>query len=216
MLLTFSFELLAAIWIAWRYKLDRTAWMIIAVLVMLAIFQLAEWQVCANSGAQLWARVGFVATALLVPMGTQLTQTFSPDKPGARLNAVTWWLAIFFSAWFLLIPGSVEFIWCGGNYSIYKLATFLGYPYFAYYFVFLTLTLLQIRSRVKQTKSASSRRALTGLGIGMASFMIPTLLVNIAHPDMVRAMPSVLCGFAVILACFLVGVVAPAVLKPRR
>ena len=214
MFLTFSFELLAAVWIIMRYKFDRRAALI--VLIFLAVFQIAEYQVCAQSGAQIWARIGFVATALLIPLGTSLIIAISRDVLGRRLELVLWTLAALFIAWFLFVPSSVVFVWCGGNYSIYHLAPILGTLYGMYYFGALALMLLQINRRMHTRLSVAKARGLMGLGVGLSAFIIPTLIVNILDPTTVRAIPSILCGFAVVLAIFLTGVVAPAVLRPRK
>ncbi len=216
MFLTFSFELLAAIWILMRYRLDRRAILIILILVFLAVFQVAEYQVCAQAGAQIWARIGFIATALLIPLGTSLINAISQDELGKRLELVLWLIAALFITWFLLVPTSVAFVWCGGNYSIYHLAPVLGTLYGMYYFGALALMLLQINRRMHTRLSAAKARGLMGLGVGLSAFIIPTLVVNILDPTTVRAIPSILCGFAVVLAIFLAGVVAPAILRPRK
>ena len=76
--------------------------------------------------------------------------------------------------------------------------------------------LVQINRRMHTRLSAATAKGLMGVGLGLSSFIIPTLAVNIIDPTTLRAIPSILCGFAVIFAMFLVGVVAPAVLHPRK
>lgn len=216
MFLTFSFELIAAAWIILRYKFDRKASLIVAILVFLAAFQVAEYQVCAEASSQIWARFGFIATAVLIPLGTSLINALSKDSWGVRLERILWALGAAFIAWFLLVPSSVVFVWCGGNYSLYRLQPILGVLYTTFYFVSLTLMLVQINRRMHTRLSAATAKGLMGVGLGLSSFIIPTLAVNIIDPTTLRAIPSILCGFAVIFAMFLVGVVAPAVLHPRK
>lgn len=216
MFLTFSLELVAAVWLMLRYKFDRRSAVMVALLVFLAIFQIAEYRVCAQAGDQAWARIGFIATALLVPLGASLVNAISHDRFGLRLEQVLWGLAAGFIAWFLIDPSSVQFVWCGGNYSIYHLAPVLGTLYAIFYFGALALILVQINRRMHTRLSAAKARGLMGIGVGMSAFIIPTLVVNLLDPTTLRAIPSILCGFAVIFALFLVGAVAPAVLRPRK
>lgn len=52
-------------------------------------------------------------------------------------------------------------------------------------------------------------RALKVLIVGYAAFMAPTTLVNIIDPSTIAGIPSIMCGFAVILALILSGFVLP-------
>jgi hypothetical protein len=46
--------------------------------------------------------------------------------------------------------------------------------------------------------------------------MLPTLVIHTLEPNTFLAIPSIMCGFAVVYAVILVGVVAPAVSPVRR
>ena len=46
--------------------------------------------------------------------------------------------------------------------------------------------------------------------------MVPTTAVNLVSPATIDGIPSIMCGFAVLLAIALVAGVAPRILKSRR
>ena len=215
MLLTFSFEFTAAAWIAWRYQLDRRAWLIIAVLINLAIFQVAEYQVCANHWAANWARVGFVATAILIPLGLYLIDSIVPSRRTKLAARLTSLLAIAFIVWFIAVPESVTIVFCGGNYTFFRIDLLLARLYSTFYYLSLLISVGLGLQAARQARSAKLSRALVWLVVGYLSFMLPTLIINGLNPILLSTLPSVLCGFAVIMAIILVGMVAPVVLKPR-
>lgn len=216
MLLTFSFEFLAAAFIAWRYRLNRRAVLMIAILINLGLFQVAEWNVCANAGAQLWARIGFVGTALLIPLGVNFVHELHPTAVSRRAGWLAWAGALGFIAWFLFVPNSVSFVFCGGNYSIYRLTTGLSYLYSAFYWFWLVFTVWLSAWSTRLSKKPMIRRALLAYIAGYLSFMLPTLISNAATPELLKAVPSVLCGFAIFFAIILISLVAPASLERRR
>ena len=45
--------------------------------------------------------------------------------------------------------------------------------------------------------------------IGYVLFMVPTTFVNIVDPSTISGIPSIMCGFAVLLAATLAGKVLP-------
>lgn len=51
--------------------------------------------------------------------------------------------------------------------------------------------------------------ALLYLGIGYASFMLPTTIVYLIDQTTIAGIPSIMCGFAVLLALCLVFAVLP-------
>jgi len=62
-----------------------------------------------------------------------------------------------------------------------------------------------------QSKAAvkNIRQSLYSLMIGYVLFMVPTTFVNIVDPSTISGIPSIMCGFAVLLAATLAGKVLP-------
>ena len=199
-----------------RYELDRKAVIIIAILVNLGLFQIAEWQVCANAGAQVWARIGFIATAILIPLGVDFIHHLAPSQLSKTARSLAWITAGAFIAWFVLVPNSVNFVFCGGNYSIYRLSIVLGYSYAAFYWGWLFFTVWMANRSLRFMKMPRDNRAMQAFMIGYGSFIIPTLISNAAAPETLKAIPSILCGFAIFFAIILVGFVAPNSLVRKK
>lgn len=215
MFLTYGFEFAAALYILWRYEWDRTTLIITALLINLGAFQVAEWQVCANDGAQFWGRLGFVATALLIPLGAELVQAIAPSRVARWLANAAWILAAIFIGCFFFVPGAVEIIFCGGNYTLFQISDYIWIPYTIYYFGFLFMSVSIVVWTSLWTKHHKVSSALRWLAAGYLSFLIPSLTIYTLDPATRRGLPSIMCGFAVLLAITLVGKVAPLTLKRR-
>jgi fatty acid desaturase len=78
-----------------------------------------------------------------------------------------------------------------------------------YYYGWLLLGMLLCWKYGRSTKQKSVRSALYALAIGYASFLVPTTIANTIDPSTIAGIPSIMCGFAVILAFVLVGRVLP-------
>ena len=75
MVATFILEVAFAIYTIARYKLTPVSRLAVAILIGLAVFQLAEFNVCEGAfgvDSLTWARIGHVAITLLPPLGIQL------------------------------------------------------------------------------------------------------------------------------------------------
>ena len=86
--------------------------------------------------------------------------------------------------------------------------------YSIYYFGVIAVTvgigLLQLRKA-----NILIKRNILWLIAGYAVFIIPVAILTITHPDSRQAIPSILCGFAVLFAVVLVTKVCRGVLKKR-
>ena len=60
-----------------------------------------------------------------------------------------------------------------------------------------------------KTSSKHIRRSLGSLIVGYVLFMAPTTFVNIIDPSTIIGIPSIMCGFAVLMAVVLAGKVLP-------
>ena len=75
MIATFVIEIALAVYVNWRYKFNNITKLAISILFFLAVFQLAEYNVCEGSfgiDSLSWARVGYVAITMLPPLGFHL------------------------------------------------------------------------------------------------------------------------------------------------
>lgn len=214
MLATFLFEIGAALYIAWRYKWSSSTRLVIAILTCLAVFQAAEYIICGGGGMK-WAQIGFVAITLLPPLGFHLAHTLA----GKTMSYVVY-AAYATSAVFIVLFGfmshSLTSQTCTGNYVIFEFAPGVTPFYSVYYYGWLLLGTIVSYRWAKSAKDKARSKALQALMAGYLLFMLPTTLANLVDPMTIRAIPSVMCGFAVLLAVVLVYWVVPAIGKVRN
>ena len=207
MIATFLFEIFSVVYILWRYKLNLATQIIIAILVNLAIFQYAEYRICDGGDIQ-WAKIGFVAISFLPPLGIHLASVIA--KKNTQYISLIYGLAAMFSLFFLL-TSAIESQVCGGNYVIFEYAksplALIVYP--LYYYSLTLMGMILSFKWARDKNNHKSKTALVSLGAGYAIFLIPTTTVNILAPQTIQAIPSIMCGFAVLLAVALVWKVVP-------
>jgi hypothetical protein len=196
-----------------RYKLSPVTRLVTAFLFFLAVFQLAEFNICGNFGpsALTWARIGFVAITMLPPLGIHLFQVISGYKnrwlTAAAYGSGLVWATVFgASGW--AFSGPV----CAGNYIIFDLASPIEHSYFVYYYFWLLATIGLCLWHANRAKPRP-RAALLWLAAGYLVFVVPTALVNTAHPATTAGIPSIMCGFAVLFALILTFKILPKISK---
>ncbi len=211
MIATFAIEIILAVHTLVRYKLSAVTRLAASMLICLAVFQLAEFNICEGAlglDSANWARLGFVAITLLPPMGIHLATKLAKDNQPV-LVAGAYAVAVAFAGYFMFVAHGLTGPACMGNYVIFEIAQGAGGLYTMYYYALLIVAVAYARQMASRAQQAHKARALNALAIGYLAFMVPTTAINLVNPDMVSAMPSIMCGFAVILALVLAGEVLP-------
>ena len=218
MILTFLFELGAALLILWKYKTKRETQLIVALLLCLAIFQLAEYMICIAAfglSSLDWARFGWIAISFLPPLGVHLGMVIA-QKQEKLLLALGYGIAIAFSGYFLTVGHGLSGSVCHGNYVIFEVASPALPIYMAYYYAWLAAGVAAAFLYARDIKKKPRRTALRWLGVGYLAFIIPTIAVNALNPETLQAIPSIMCGFAVLLAVVLLFAVTPRVAEMKK
>lgn len=213
MIATMAIEACLAIYTLWRYKMTSLTRLAAVTLVMLASFQLAEFFVCTGSvgHAVMWSRIGFAAIATLPPIGLHLMHAVA-DKPRRRLVATAYATMAGFIVFFLAFPAVFDSYQCTGNYVVFRLRPNAGGAFWVFYMGWLfTAIFLGAHWANQYLRQANTRRlrAIQGLIIGWAVFLVPTAIANIVNPASREGIPSVMCGFAVLFALILVLYIMP-------
>jgi hypothetical protein len=221
MIATMVIELSLAVYTTWRYKLNNLVRLIVAMLIGLAVFQLAEYFVCTGIGSMAapWSRVGFIAITALPPLGLHIMHKLA-GKPQRRLVKTAYVTMAAYMLFFLAWPGTFTGHQCTGNYVIFQFTPNVTGTYTIYYFGWLLAgiglgfrwanqLMSQGKSKLKQLQSVQ------GLILGYLVFLIPSAISMVVKPDARRGIPSVLCGFAVLLALTLVLYILPRAASPR-
>lgn len=214
MIATFIIELVLAFYTIVRYRLTKITRVAVGILVCLAVFQFAEYNVCEGSlgmGSLVWARIGYVAITALPPLGLHLIMNMT-GRMRPRLLGAVYILASVFMGVFLYVGHGIEGQVCQGNYVIFSITSWTVIPYSLYYYGLIVMSMYYAiyyarHMSTKQTKN--KKRALYAFVAGYLAFLIPTTTVNLIDPGTRSAIPSVMCGFAVIFAIILAGSVVP-------
>lgn len=218
MILTFVFEIIAALVVLARYRRLPESQLIIAMLVCLAIFQLAEYMICEGvSGVSSldWARLGWISISFLPPLGVHLGLMIA-GKQQKLLTWIGYCIAISFTVFFLTVGHGIKSSVCLGNYVIFEVAKPVLGIYMAYYYAWLAAGMAAAFLYAGEIASKYRREALRWLGVGYAVFIGPTIAVNMINPETLKGIPSIMCGFAVLLAGVLLFAVTPRLARDAK
>ncbi len=208
-------ETILAVYTYMQYKASLRSKLIILLLLNLAFFQMAEFLVCTNSSAAYQAsRFGYASITLLPPLGLYLMSELT--SPMRKKAAAFMFLTAFgLMAYFLFSPSAFSGYQCTGNYVIFQIGTSQMRLYSLYYFGLIGLSLWKgVRYLSEHPKASKKQRsAVKWFLAGYLVFIVPVAVLVVLHPNTKRAVPSIMCGFAVSLALILAAKVAPNSLK---
>lgn len=208
MLATFLIEFSLAFYVIWRYKLNTISRLVTTMLLLLGTFQLAEYMICGGLGLNHieWARLGYISITFMPAVGLHLVMTIAKYKSPLLLAAAyasATAYALYFATAGSAIMGSV----CTANYAVFKVNDVGSYIFAIYYYGWLLLAAgLAAYLARKKSKNAATLRWMVA---GYAVFIVPTTFANIVDPSTIAGIPSIMCGFAILLAIILVWRVLP-------
>lgn len=217
MLITLIIEFGAALYVLWRYHMSTMTRLVVAMLVSLGAFQAAEFAICGSTVVgtpNFWSRLGYGAITMLPPLGIHLISVIA-DKARQNRYLITlgYLSAAAFIFYFVFATQAISGQTCYANYAVFDTHAGATTLYSLYYYGWLAVgTFMALFYARKHPKHATALRT---LAIGYLSFVLPTVTVNLIDPDTISGIPSIMCGFAVILALLLVGRVSPLLLQPR-
>lgn len=216
MLATFAIEITFALYILWRYKFTPITRIIVSLLTLLAVFQGTEFMLCGGLALEggTWSKIGYGAITLLPPLGIHLAYLLANKKPG-KVVALAYTTSILFLAYFAFATQAISGHTCYANYVTFDTANGSTIPYTIYYygwlFVGIFLTFKWAPALDKHRKAA-----LYALMAGYLGLLIPTTTVTILWNESTAGIPSIMCGFAIILAALLTLKVAPESIKLKK
>jgi uncharacterized membrane protein YciS (DUF1049 family) len=219
MLATFIIEFSLALYAVYRYHLNEVGKLIVAALVSLGIFQIAEYFVCGGYGlsGNTWSRIGYVAITALPPLGLHMMLAINKSSSN-RLLMFSYGSMAAFMAYFLLSATAFTGYQCTGNYVIFQIGKIPAIMYGMYYYGWLLTALIlgvkYLNSKVKQSKNARSMTKALMIGYGV--FLVPTALAYTVNPETRSGIPSIMCGFAVLFALILAIYILPLAGTKKR
>lgn len=218
MIATFFIEIGLVGFLLLRRKINRSIQLAVLLLIALATFQLAEYGICEAIGldGKVWARVGFAAITFLPPLGLHLVYEIAHQKSRFLIlgayGAAFVWIGIF------VFSGIMEGQVCYGNYVIFRITDPAENMYYTYYNALLALAMLKGWLFIKKSTQRKTKAALVFLLLGYLAFIVPSLVVRLIfdfNDSSNSALPSIMCGFAVLLALILSLWVAPRASEPK-
>jgi hypothetical protein len=160
-----------------------------------------------------WSRFGYIAITLLPPLGIHMLATIA-GKKRKFLLLFAYGACAAFIVFYLLNPASINGQACYPNYAVFYTNHDVSMWYTAYYYGWLLIgTYMALHWGIEQP---AKRKTLHYMMLGYLVFLVPTTAFNIIDPTSIKAIPSVMCGFAVLLAFVLVFKVLPNSCQPRR
>lgn len=215
MLATFLIEFGLLFYIIWRYKMTKLTRLTAVFLACLGIFQLAEYMICGGLGlgGVEWVKLGYVAITFLPALGLHIVATITKKSIKPILFAA-YGSATIFAAYFIGAGSAVSLQECAPNYTVFNTSsiTTLVYGIFYYGWLLFAITFSAVQAR----KNPKLTPALRWMVAGYAVFIIPTTIANMIDSSSMAAIPSIMCGFAVLCAIILVWRVLPLSGLPLR
>lgn len=216
MLATFAIEIIFAAYILWRYKFTPITRLIVLLLTFLAVFQGTEFLLCggmALSGGT-WSRIGYAAITMLPPLGIHLAYLLADKKPGPVV-AFAYITCAAFIAYFVFATQAISGHTCYANYVTFSTHDASVIPYAVYYYGWLFVGTF-LTWKWANTLDKHRKAALYALMTGYLALLIPTTTVTLIWDETLAGIPSIMCGFAIILAGILTMKVAPESIKLRK
>lgn len=213
MMATVIIESGLALWTLFRYRKHLFGKIAVIILLLLAAFQISEYQVCGNHNAETWSKFGLVAITLLPVFGLRLISLITKQKYFVVVGSI---IAAILVLCFIFISKDTVSSFCGGNYVIFTGPSSLYEFFGAYYFVFLILSIWEALIAQRETSSKIFKSILRWVVIGYLSFILPLALVYIFYSPARVAVTSIMCGFAVIFAFILTFEIVPKFYEYER
>lgn len=215
MLATFIVEFGLAFYVLYSYRMTMVGKLVTATLLLLGTFQLAEYMICGGLGFTHieWARLGYLAITFMPPVGLHLVLSIANVR-SRPLLAAAYGTATAYALYFATAGSALTGTVCTANYAVFEVSSIGSIIFAAYYYGWL-LTACGIAAYWARRKRGKSK-ALAWMIAGYSVFVIPTTLANIINPATIAGIPSIMCGFAVLLAIILVGKVLPLAHVPLK
>ncbi len=199
MLATLLIEFGLAFYTLWRYKMTTVSKLAVVILASLGTFQLAEYMVCGGLGLTnvQWARVGYVAITLLPAFGIHMLVKLAGKKNNLLVGGA-YASCLAFVLFYVFGTEAITGHQCLANYAVFYTQHASNVWYTGYYYGWLIIGVYLAWQW--GIELPDKKKVLNAMMIGYLVFLVPTTFFNIIDPTTVKGIPSIMCGFAVILA----------------
>lgn len=178
----------------------------IVIIYLLGFYQLTEFMLCSSTNPEIWALIGFVTYTFLPAIALHGALKFLNKKANLPLIYV---LPILAASVAILTPGFIISASCSKvfvsvntmiDFSSSFLVNALSWTYILYYPGFILLALLILYKNYLKQRNKTKRKIEVAWMLGVLLMTLPALIFILIFPALGRTFPSVLCGFALLVA----------------
>lgn len=202
---TFVIEFCFALYVLVKYKPTTFSMLCVTVLLCLGLFQLSEFLICTTPYVDLSIKLGYVAITLLPALGLHLISTLT--HRWKFIVFLSYIYAAFLILVIIFVPMVAFLATCNPNYVGYASNSIFSFFHWLYYAIFMVVGILLLTYAV--IKRIGDRKEEKWMIMSYFVFIIPSLILLYANVIGHVALPSVMCGFAILTACIFVFVIIP-------
>jgi hypothetical protein len=204
-LTTFFIEFLLALYVLFKYKLTKFAGLTVLTLLCLGTFQLTEFLICKSIYGDLATKMGYIAITLLPALGVHSITTIT--RKNNLMVASSYICALLLVAGVIFIPDINLRTSCMPFYVDVHVSSWYSLLHSAYYTFYVLGGIYIIWNSLR--KHIGDAKEEKWLIFSYAIFLIPSEGLFLLRLIASSAIPSVMCGFAVLAAIILVFVIMP-------
>lgn len=202
---TFVIEFLFALYVLVKYKPTLFSKLCVTVLICLGLFQLSEFLLCTTPFIDISIKLGYVAITLLPALGLHIVYTLTNRwKIIAYLSYV--WAALLILA-IIFIPKVAFLATCNPNYVSYDANPTFSFLHWLYYTVVMIIGMILLTYAI--VKKIGDKKGEKWMIASYLVFIIPSGALYYMNLMGQAALPSVMCGFALLTAIIFVGIIIP-------
>ncbi len=203
-LITFLIEISFAIYTAVRYRRSRFGGLSVLMLLFLAFFQIAEYELCEGARPISWIQIAFLSITALPPLGVHLASLATKK---------TFWVPVGYAfgaayeALIIFAPSLFLAAHCTGRFVIFDSIRIFEWTYGVYY-LGLIVVAIALLVRALWTGQGNAE-VVKWLLASYASFVVPASFLYAFFERTRAGFSSIMCGFAIIFAFILVFKILP-------
>ena len=205
-LATFIIEILFALYILVRHQRDRFMYGMAATLLLLGTFQLSEYMLCMGCDQWWWLRIVHVAITLLPALGLHMVRMQTKSRGRIAVIAAYAAAAAFSIAYFTL-PDMLAAVTCTGTFVAFHVDSTFNMLYGIFYLGLLTWAIVELLNAMKNR--VGDQIIIGWMLAGYSSFIVPMAIIYMLIEGARIGIPSIMCGFAVLLALIIVCAIMP-------
>ncbi len=174
-------------------------WSIAIMLVLLQLYQLAEFLICIGVNENITGRIAYTIITFLPPMGYFLSSKVVGWKfPDYWIGFAA---ATGFSLYYIVTPGSVVLASCNPFYAVYSVHH--SFYYGIFYIGILVYSIFFLAAHLIFRRNKVDRKSSLFVLIGYLSFLVPMYLMVWVDSYFANKVTSIMCKYALLLAVIL-------------